>query len=112
MRTDDVVALVDRLEARGLGLDILQQPVQRRAFAFQQARRLLGLELGALLGVGFTLVMRTALLRVGSSASAPLLDPATLALFVASLVLTGVVSGLIPALRAARTDPSEALRAS
>jgi ABC-type lipoprotein release transport system permease subunit len=40
------------------------------------------------------------------------LDPITVIAVVASLVAVGMVSGIAPAVRAARVPPAEALRAS
>jgi ABC-type antimicrobial peptide transport system permease subunit len=43
--------------------------------------------------------------------SPAILDPPAAAVFVSSLVVVGVVAGLAPALRAARIDPADTLRA-
>ena len=66
-----------------------------------------GAGLGTLLvqGVGWLLPEGTAY------ASPPLFDPLTAAVLTGALVGVGVISGLIPAIRAARIPPAEALRA-
>ena len=48
----------------------------------------------------------------GPFGSPPLVAPLTIVVIVCSLAVVGVLAGLIPALRAARVPPAEALRAS
>lgn len=67
--------------------------------------------LGAALGVILTQLVG-GLAPPGSPASSPpVLDPITLIAIVSALSLTGLVAGLVPALRASRVPPAEALRA-
>ncbi|MGI9592213.1 MAG: ABC transporter permease [Myxococcota bacterium] len=68
--------------------------------------------LGAALGVGFTQLVSAFSPPEGPFASTPVLVPSTAALIVGSLVLVGIVAGVVPAVRAARVPPAEALRAS
>jgi putative ABC transport system permease protein len=67
---------------------------------------------GAALGVGLTQLLAGVSPPGTPTASPPVLDPFTLVAIVASLVAVGVVAGVLPALRASRVPPSEALRAS
>jgi putative ABC transport system permease protein len=66
---------------------------------------------GALLGIGFTRLIASISPPESSLASPPLLDPFAVAVVVLSLVGVGIVAGVLPALRAARIAPAEALRA-
>jgi putative ABC transport system permease protein len=67
--------------------------------------------LGASLGVALVQGM-AALIPDGSSfQSPPLLDPATAIVLTLALVAVGIISGLIPAIRASQVPPVEALRA-
>jgi putative ABC transport system permease protein len=66
--------------------------------------------LGALLGIGLTQLLGGVSPPGAPTSSPPVLDPVTLVAIVASLVATGMLAGLLPALRAARVPPSEALR--
>jgi len=68
--------------------------------------------IGAALGVGFTQLMAAISPPEGPFASTPVLVPSTAALIVGALVLVGIVAGVVPAVRAARVPPAEALRAS
>jgi putative ABC transport system permease protein len=68
---------------------------------------------GAGLGVLAVRAMAAAIRRSGTSlTSPPELSLATAALVAVVLIATGVAAGLVPALRAARVDPAESLRAS
>jgi putative ABC transport system permease protein len=67
--------------------------------------------LGAMLGIGLTQLLGGVSPPGAPTASPPVLDPFTLAAIVTSLTAVGVVAGLLPALRASRIPPSEALRA-
>jgi putative ABC transport system permease protein len=68
--------------------------------------------LGAMLGIGLTQLLGGVSSPGTPTASPPVLDPFTLGAIVTSLTAVGVVAGLLPALRASRIPPSEALRAS
>ena len=65
---------------------------------------------GALLGVGLTKLVAAISPPESPLASPPLLDPFAVAVVVGSLVGVGIVAGVLPALRAARIPPAEALR--
>ena len=65
---------------------------------------------GALLGIGFTKLVAWLSPPESPLASPPLLDPFAIAVVVAGLVGVGVVAGVVPAVRAARIPPAEALR--
>jgi putative ABC transport system permease protein len=65
---------------------------------------------GALLGVGLTKLVAAISPPESPLASPPLLDPFAVAVVVGSLVAVGIVAGVLPALRAARIPPAEALR--
>jgi putative ABC transport system permease protein len=65
---------------------------------------------GALLGIGFTKLIAAISPPESPLASPPLLDPFAVAVVVGSLVGVGIVAGVLPALRAARIPPAEALR--
>jgi len=67
--------------------------------------------LGAALGVALSLYLRAHLPPDGLLGSPAVLDPPAMLIFVSCLVVVGVVAGLAPALRAARIDPAETLRA-
>ncbi len=66
--------------------------------------------LGALLGIGMTQLLGGVSPPGTPTSSPPVLDPVTLLAIVTSLVVTGMLAGLLPAVRAARVPPSEALR--
>ena len=68
--------------------------------------------LGAGLGVAATQILGAVSPPGTPAASPPVLDPITVIAVVASLVAVGMVSGIAPAVRAARVPPAEALRAS
>jgi putative ABC transport system permease protein len=68
--------------------------------------------LGALLGALLIRVMAAVVRRGSDFTSPPELSTATLLGVALVLVATGVAAGVVPALRAARVDPSESLRAS
>jgi putative ABC transport system permease protein len=65
---------------------------------------------GALLGIGFTRFVAWLSPPESPLASPPLLDPFAIAVVVAGLVGVGIVAGVLPAVRAARIPPAEALR--
>ena len=65
---------------------------------------------GALLGIGLTRLVAAISPPESPLASPPLLDPFAVAVVVGSLVGVGIVAGVLPALRAARIPPAEALR--
>jgi len=65
---------------------------------------------GALLGIGFTKLVARLSPPESPLASPPLLDPFAIAVVVAGLVGVGIVAGVLPAVRAARIPPAEALR--
>jgi putative ABC transport system permease protein len=65
---------------------------------------------GALLGIGLTRLFAWLSPPESPLASPPLLDPFAVAVVVTSLVGVGVLAGVLPALRAARIPPAEALR--
>jgi putative ABC transport system permease protein len=67
---------------------------------------------GAALGVGASQLMAEFSPPEGPFATVPVLAPFTVAVIVLSLVGVGVVAGVVPAVRAARVAPAEALRAS
>jgi putative ABC transport system permease protein len=67
---------------------------------------------GATLGVGFTRVVAASLPEDSPMQAVPVLDPATVATISLSLVLVGIVAGIVPAVRASQVDPSDALRAT
>ncbi len=66
---------------------------------------------GALLGIGLTKLIATISPPESPLASPPLLDPFAVSVVVGSLVGVGIVAGVLPAMRAARIPPAEALRA-
>jgi putative ABC transport system permease protein len=65
------------------------------------------------LGLGVLLVRGAAALSPGEGAFAtyPIVEPATLGVVAAVLVVVGLLAGVLPALRAARVDPAVSLRA-
>jgi len=65
---------------------------------------------GALLGVGLTKLVAAISPPESPLASPPLLDPFAVAVVVGALAGVGIVAGVLPALRAARIPPAEALR--
>ncbi len=67
--------------------------------------------IGSALGIGAAQLVARLLPPESPLASAPAIDPFTLATIVGALVLVGMVAGLVPALRAASVPPAEALRA-
>lgn len=67
--------------------------------------------LGASLGIGFVQGMAAVIPEGSSFQSPPVLDPATAIVLTLALVAVGIISGLIPAIRASQVPPVEALRA-
>jgi len=66
---------------------------------------------GALLGAG-SAVLASRLAPEGSPLAAPpVFEPGAIVLLTAALVAAGIVAGVLPAVRAARVPPAEALRA-
>jgi putative ABC transport system permease protein len=68
--------------------------------------------LGAGLGVGATQLVARLAPPDGPFGSPPVLAPFTVVVIVGALVAVGIVAGLVPAVRASRIPPAEALRAS
>ena len=66
---------------------------------------------GAGLGIFLVRVLGWVMPEGTAYASPPVLDPLTVGVVTFALVLVGVIAGLIPAVRAARIPPAEALRA-
>jgi putative ABC transport system permease protein len=67
---------------------------------------------GTLLGIGFTKLVAALAPEQGPLSKVTVLDPFILSVMVVALVAVGVVAGVIPAVRAARIPPAEALRAN
>jgi len=67
---------------------------------------------GTLLGVGFTKLVAALTPEQGPLSNVTVFDPFILTLMTVALVAVGIVAGMVPALRAARIPPAEALRAS
>ncbi|MEE9608484.1 MAG: ABC transporter permease [Myxococcota bacterium] len=68
--------------------------------------------LGAALGVGGAQLLGALSPPGTATSSPPLLDPVTVLAIVGSLVAVGIVAGVVPAVRAARVDPAQALRSN
>ena len=68
--------------------------------------------LGALLGVGASQLVAAFSPPDGPLSSPPVLDPLTVISLAGSLVAVGIVAGVLPAFRASRIPPAEALRAT
>ena len=66
---------------------------------------------GAATGLGLVQLMATFVPEGTAYLSPPVFDPITTTAMTASLIGVGVVAGVVPAIRAARTPPAEALRA-
>ena len=66
---------------------------------------------GTLLGIAFTRIVAALVPKQGPLSNVTVLDPFILTLMTASLIGVGVVAGMVPAIRAARIPPAEALRA-
>jgi putative ABC transport system permease protein len=67
---------------------------------------------GAAIGVATTQLLARAMPAENPLASPPILDPLTVAAIALSLAFVGVIAGVVPARRAARIPPAEALRAT
>lgn len=68
--------------------------------------------IGAALGIALSQALATVQPPGSPASSPPVFDPLTLSAVVISLTLVAIVSGVAPAVRAARIPPAEALRAS
>jgi putative ABC transport system permease protein len=66
---------------------------------------------GTLLGVGFAKLTAALAPADGPLTKVVVLDPFIISVMAVALMGVGVVAGLIPAMRAARIPPAEALRA-
>jgi len=67
---------------------------------------------GAALGAGFIQLTRTLIDAENSRLAQPVFDLGMTAFIVATLFAVGLLAGVLPALRAARVEPSESLRAT
>jgi putative ABC transport system permease protein len=65
---------------------------------------------GSGLGIAFTQFVAAVAPAEGPFSSPPVLSPVTAAVITGALVAAGIVAGVVPAVRAARTPPAEALR--
>jgi putative ABC transport system permease protein len=68
--------------------------------------------IGAVLGIAISQGLATLMPPGTPASSPPVFDPLTLTAVVISLTIVAIVSGVAPAIRAARVPPAEALRAS
>lgn len=68
--------------------------------------------IGAGLGVGLTQLMAAVQPPDGPFSSPPILSPLTVIVVVTTLVAVGIAAGVVPAVRAARVPPAEALRSN
>jgi hypothetical protein len=66
---------------------------------------------GATAGIGLVRLVSAVMPEDSAWQSPPVLDPVTVVVFTSALVVVGIVSGLVPAVRAAQVPPAEALRA-
>ena len=67
--------------------------------------------LGSALGVGFVQLVAKHMPEDQALSAMPILEPVTVVVIVNALVAVGIVAGVVPAIRAARVAPAEALRA-
>jgi putative ABC transport system permease protein len=65
---------------------------------------------GTLLGVAFTKIVAALVPEEGPLSQVTVLDPFILTLMTGALIGVGIVAGIVPAIRAARIPPAEALR--
>ena len=68
--------------------------------------------IGAGLGIAMVQVITFAMPEGSAYQAPPIIDPLTVTVLTLALVGVGVVSGAIPAIRAAQIPPAEALRAT
>jgi putative ABC transport system permease protein len=66
---------------------------------------------GCVTGLALLQLVRMTIRRDDPASAMPLIDPGTISIVVLSLVLVGIVAGIVPAIRAARIAPAESLRA-
>jgi putative ABC transport system permease protein len=66
---------------------------------------------GAAAGIGLVRLVSVVMPEDSAWQSPPVLDPVTVVVFTGALVVVGIVSGVVPAVRAAQVPPAEALRA-
>jgi putative ABC transport system permease protein len=67
---------------------------------------------GASVGLGLVQAMRFVIPEGTPYQSPPVFDPVTTTTLTLALIGVGIVSGLVPAVRASRISPAEALRAA
>jgi putative ABC transport system permease protein len=67
---------------------------------------------GTALGIGFTKLVSSAVPAGAPLSNVTVLDPFTISVMVIALVAVGVVAGIVPAIRASRIPPADALRAT
>ena len=65
---------------------------------------------GCVTGLSLLKLTRLTVSKDEAVAAVPIIDPETTGIILVSLILVGIVAGIVPAIQAARIPPAESLR--